>query len=527
MIVPGYALWLLVSAATAASVAGLVWRRRPAPGATALTLLLLALVEWSFTYALHWLTAAPAARLFWLDATYLGAVCAPTALFVFSLDYTQRGDNLTPGRLGLLAVEPLITFLLLWTDPWHGLFFGGQRSANASTILSGGPWFWINVIYSYSLVLVGIALLAQAFWRSPRQYRGQTGTLLLGALLPWASNVLSLLGGNPFPNLDLTPLAFTATGLIFAWGLVGFQLLDIVPVARHALVEQMRDGVLVLDARNRIVDLNPAARAHLRLAAAPLGQPAETQLAHWPAVAAQLHAAPEVHAELTLEEDGRFWDIRLTPLRDRKGRLTGRLVVWRDTTDLRRANQALSAHLNEIASLHDQLREQAIRDPLTGLFNRRYLTETFDRELTRAAREQQPVSVVILDIDHFKDLNDTFGHAVGDRVLQHLARLLQTHTRQGDIACRWGGEEFVVVMPGARVEVAAQRADQWRRAILAESILAHSRPVQVTVSAGVAAAPEHGHTSDALLEAADRALYAAKAAGRNQVRLPDIPALFD
>ena len=374
-------------------------------------------------------------------------------------------------------------------------------------------------IEKVGLLLIGVIILARAFLRAPRLYRGQAGTLLLGALLPWASNIVSLLGGNPFPGLDLTPIVFTVTGLVFAWGLMSFRLLDIVPVARDLLVERMSDGVLVLDAQNRIVDINPAARNLLGLEAAPIGQPVQAVLARWPEVVARFLDVAEAQAELTFDEGHPYLDVRIAPLRDQKGHLTGRLIVWRDITELRAANRLLSARLEEIARLHTQLREQAIRDPLTGLFNRRYLDETFDRELARAERDGFPVSVVMLDIDHFKQLNDTFGHAAGDRVLRALADLLQAQTRHGDIACRLGGEEFVVVMPGATAEVAGQRADGWRQAFADEALVFNEQRVQATVSVGVATAPEHGRQGAALLDAVDRALYAAKAAGRNRVHV--------
>lgn len=208
---------------------------------------------------------------------------------------------------------------------------------------------------------------------------------------------------------------------------------------------------------------------------------------------------------------------------------------------LLKANESLQAHVVEIESLQanlhatlSRLAEQAIRDPLTNLFNRRYLHETLERELARASRQELPVSVVMADIDYFKPLNDTFLHDAGDRVLQALSDLLRTQSRQEDIACRYGGEEFVVVMPGAPLEAAFQRAERWRQAFeelefrasevietdLSSKVL-HGKirgTFRATISLGVATFPEHGISSDSLLRAADRAMYAAKEAGRNQTR---------
>jgi diguanylate cyclase (GGDEF)-like protein len=188
---------------------------------------------------------------------------------------------------------------------------------------------------------------------------------------------------------------------------------------------------------------------------------------------------------------------------------------------LRAANDRLHSQLAQNITLQQQLHEQATRDPLTGLFNRRYLSETLERELARAGRAGLPLSVALLDVDHFKHLNDTYGHRAGDLVLQALARLLQSNSRHEDIPCRYGGEEFVLVLVGAPLAAAAQRAEAWRQAFEASAVEYEGWSLRGTVSLGVAAFPRHGATTDELLKAADRALYQAKARGRNQVAVAE------
>lgn len=184
--------------------------------------------------------------------------------------------------------------------------------------------------------------------------------------------------------------------------------------------------------------------------------------------------------------------------------------------ELRGANARLSGQLAEIEALQARLREQAVRDALTGLFNRRYLTETLQRELARCAREARPLSVVMLDVDHFKALNDASGHEAGDRVLQALSGLLAEQVRQEDVACRFGGEEFVIVLPGASAADAAARAEAWREAVLRLQVPHQDATLSVTVSMGVAERGAGAHADD-LLRRADQALYEAKRGGRNRV----------
>ncbi len=195
--------------------------------------------------------------------------------------------------------------------------------------------------------------------------------------------------------------------------------------------------------------------------------------------------------------------------------------------DRRRLAVELAQHVAmALVSLRMQeaLRNQAIRDPLTGLFNRRYMEESLEREIRRAIRHRSSVGIIMLDIDHFKQFNDTYGHTAGDILLQTLGRVLQSSIRAEDIACRYGGEEFVLVLPDAGLEDTFRRAEQVRLRVREMTIEHHGQLVApITVSAGVAAAPDHGETVDALISAADFALYRAKAEGRDCVVMAPRP----
>jgi diguanylate cyclase (GGDEF)-like protein len=169
-------------------------------------------------------------------------------------------------------------------------------------------------------------------------------------------------------------------------------------------------------------------------------------------------------------------------------------------------------------SLRETLRIQSIRDALTGLFNRRYLEESLQRELARAQRKAAKLGVVMLDVDHLKQVNDTFGHEAGDTLLEVLGHWLQSNIRAEDISCRYGGDEFILILPDASLESTYQRARQICEGARLLKISHHDRPLGLaTVSIGVAGFPENGQTRDALLAAVDAALYKAKERGRNCV----------
>jgi diguanylate cyclase (GGDEF)-like protein/PAS domain S-box-containing protein len=197
----------------------------------------------------------------------------------------------------------------------------------------------------------------------------------------------------------------------------------------------------------------------------------------------------------------------------------------RKATQLRlhEINEQLRFRLDEIEQLQEALQEQAVRDALTGCFNRRYFDETLERELSRARREGYPLALLMLDLDHFKQINDTYGHQAGDEALKMLVETLKPDIRQEDVFCRYGGEEFVVLMPRMPLAIAADRAERWRQMIADICFKFGNFDLRFTASIGVASYPDHGKVPDELTQFADLALYIAKHEGRNRVVVYEAP----
>lgn len=375
-----YIVPLILAAAISIGLAAFAWYHRAAPGARPLAVLMAAVAEWSLVYALSLIYVELPAQLFWTNAMYVGIVIVTAAWLVFALDYIGHKQWLTRRNLALLAIVPAITLLTIWTDDVHQLFRREvyQVSIGEVVLLDAtmGPAFWVHTAYSYLLLSIGTWLLAREIIRAPHLYRGQAVSVLIGAFLPWGGNVLYLMGANPVPQLDLTPFMFTLTSIVLSWGLFRFRLLDIVPVARDTVIESMDDGVIVLDAQNRIVDMNPAAcRIIGRTQREAIGQPARSMFVHYVDVVARYRDVLTAHTNIVLNNGPteRTFDMRISPLHDRAGHPTGRIIVLHDITELTRTTQELhqakdaaeAANRAKTAFIRNMSHE--LRTPLTAM----------------------------------------------------------------------------------------------------------------------------------------------------------------
>jgi signal transduction histidine kinase len=362
---PPQAIALVFSASLAVAIAAAVWHRRATPGGASFTLLMIAVAAWSIMEALEKVAPTIGTKILCAKVEYLGITSVPALWLMFALGYSQQEVWLTRRNILLLWIMPVITLALAATNEWHRLIWSAITPASnddgALLVYGHGPWFWLFVAYNYVLILLGTLALGRALLGFPRIYRRQAVIVLLGLAIPWIGNATYLAGWSPVPGLDLTPLAFTLSGVVCAWGMFRFQLFDLVPVARDAVIESMVDGVIVLDAYDRIADINPAAQHLLGVGdASPLGQAIGAVQTAWPDVVTRLATGTESQIEIRVgSEPATFLDVRIAPLHDQRGNPTGRLILLRDVT-ARKLVDELRDDLT-YALVHD------LRNPLAGI----------------------------------------------------------------------------------------------------------------------------------------------------------------
>ncbi len=325
-------------------------------------------------------------------------------------------------------------------------------------------------------------------------------------------------------SIGSIPLAFLAAGFPLA-AVVRPRVSKRRIPTQEFLIEKLPDGMIFLDARDRVLAINPAMRkiigsSRRDFAGWEAGKliPVWTE---WLALLRKNKGAVVVpspfHAEPILE-------IRRWRMPGRAGKPGGSLILVRDVTDLirsesdyKRSTSLLQEQSTQIQTLRTSLQEQAVRDPVTNLYNRCYLMETLSRELARAARTQSPVGLMIISIDQFQSTNKAYGSKAGIEEVKIMGSLLNRSIRKGDVASRYDAEEFVVMLPGAPLSVTGSRAELLRAAFQ-DSILSFlGSVIRNTFSCGVAAFPKHGDTPEELMKSARLALDKSKSAGGNRV----------
>ncbi|GAP08054.1 MAG TPA: GGDEF domain-containing protein [Anaerolinea thermolimosa] len=468
--------------------------------------LLLSAALYSLGYAVELSRADLRGVLEAIRLEYMGLAFVPAFFLLFAIRFT-RNTPTPPGLIAGLLAMPVITVVLVFTQEHHQLYYIHPRVTMTgfypALSFERGIGYVLTMFYALVCEFSGLVLLiVHAFRVSPR-YRLQAQTIALGALFPVASSVFYFLDFIPF-HIDPIPFALSLAGVLFAFALFKLKLFELVPAARELAIDAVRDAFLVVDAFGQVQDFNRAITALPGAEALKIGEPLpmDNPLVKklWPL----LHEGQD-ELEFFIEQSSgeeRYYRAKAYPIYGKRSQYNGQAVLISDVT--------------ETVGLLHQLSYQANVDELTGLLNRRHLMKMGARELEASHRSGLPLGVILIDLDHFKSVNDTCGHAAGDEVLRSVAECFRRGVRSVDLLGRYGGEEFAVFLPGADLEATVRVAERLRESLASWSVLKQDENLRITASFGVYAA-NSDLTIDQLLSIADQALYRAKQEGRNRV----------
>jgi diguanylate cyclase (GGDEF)-like protein/PAS domain S-box-containing protein len=462
---------------------------------------------WQVSYSINIMTTAVWLIKILVTIEVACMASIPVMIVVFAGRLTRRQWMTTRNSIMLLCVIPTITVFLTATNSLHQLVYTGFRALTLSNgfLLSPnfGAWFVVFGIYSYLLILFAMVVLIDWYQTATPASRGQASVLFLGILPPVIANVTHAAG---FINttIDPTPLAFGISGLILLWGLYRYGLLDMIPIAREIVFESIKDGVIVLDAQESVMDINPAA-------AMLFGGNRSNLIGH--RMRDLIHRLDTclliVKNDVGEYDTLRFgagdkvvdYEIRTSPINDKSGLLEGKVILLNDVTERRK--------------LEDELRVLSSLDHLTGLMNRRTFFIELGKQIELAKRYHYQLAVCMMDLDRFKLLNDHYGHQVGDDALALVSMTIQNNMRISDIAARYGGDELALLLIHTNERGALTLCKRIAKAV---SQLKIREEFLMGVSIGITSLKkDDSETGETIIARADRALYKAKAHDRGGI----------
>ena len=505
-------IFYIIAAWTAFVLAYTTWKMRAAKSVIYFSAMSFSAGIWTLGYLLGFFNTDLAVKLVMLRVEYLGDILATCFWLLFAVHYTKSDHQLKPLAWIMLAIIPALTILqILYVDQHTYFYESYQLSTMRDMVVFEkvyGPGFYLWAAFAYLAALIGGALLMRSIIFVPGRLRKQSYAILLVVIIILVPNALYLTARNPIAPYDPTSITFVLIGFIFLASLRWIRFLDVVPIAHDLVLDNIASGVIILDNFLHVMEMNPAAEKILNQSEdLVVNRPFNSLFPSHQHLEKHIQGEEEFKTEIVIEHTGTY-EFRAFPIINSANEIQGRVIMLYDITAWK------------LAEL--ELRKQAITDPLTGLYNRRHFFTLAGASLQQARRYHNPLSILMIDLDHFKRVNDTYGHTVGDQVLQAFASQMMNNLRIADICGRYGGEEFVILMPETTSDSAAQSADRLRVWISEHPIMVENHHISLTISIGVAEIdPATDQHVDTLINRADEALYAAKRQGRNTVACAD------
>lgn len=483
-------------------------RLKSAPGGMYYVWMTLMASFFSFAYAAELTSSTLMQIKFWITVEYIPLPLIPAFMLLMCTQYV--GVAIKKWVYYILFAIPVTTTLIQSTNELHHLYYTSvtlrENAPFPIVELTYGPWFAVHSVYLYGCIIASAAILLVQWGKAAPAFRRQLLTMAVGNLVPIIGAFLYLAGMSPY-GIDLGPVFISLSFIFHSIALFRFQMFSAVPLAREMVFEHMREGVVVLDDKDIIVDYNQTVLTVFpRMTKGVIGRSASAALLDYPELAELVRRGLEFDYMLKINGVNQHFHVRFTPMM-KQGMPIGRIITF--------------ANITERILMQEQLKELADTDGLTQLLNKTALLRESDRVIREYTEHGGRLSVIMFDIDLFKEVNDTYGHEAGDIVLTHVADAIHSTLSGAGFAGRYGGDEFILWLPDTSLTEACELAESIRKNIAGRQMIVEDQEVRVTSSFGVAHAgivPGEGeHSAQSLMREADKALYTAKKSGRNSV----------
>lgn len=484
-------------------------KAKDAPGAKSYILVTLLSSIFTFAYAFELASTSLKQMKFWLGIEYLVMPLIPIFVLFMCMEYV--GHKIKTWNYALFVI-PFTTIFMMQTNELHHLYYRTIKVNKNGPLplldLEWGPWFYVHAIFLFVCLTMSVLILLREFRKSLFMFRMQILLMVAGFLTPIIANYFYL---NDWSNgIDLGPISLSITFIFHGVALLSLQMFNVAPIARESVFESLKEGVIVLNQNRVIVDYNKAVLNVIpTMSSHHIGKPVDEVLIQNPLLAEMLEEEQECDYTSSLESGVTHFRINFSKVENKSGLHVGKIVTFVDVT--------------EKVRMEEKLKQLASLDGLTQLYNRTFFMRKSEMIFDDLMADGGGVSIILFDIDHFKRVNDTFGHEAGDIVLTHITSITKEELRVTDFMGRYGGEEFIICMPETTLMEATSRANRIRQVIEESFTIFNEREILVTSSFGVSyvqmAVGEDRYSVQQLIRQADQALYAAKHKGRNCVEV--------
>lgn len=436
MQITAYSIVLLTAAIISGLLALYIWYRKPGYISSELSLLMIAVTLWTLSAAMESIVPDIPSKIIFSIIGYAGIASIPVLFLLTASRYTQYDEWINKKSVILLSLVPVLTILIAATNNFHSLLwrniFIRQGYLGIHAVYERGIYFWVHTAYSYIIILFGILVLARAIFRFPRFFSKQTRFLFAASVIPMIVNITYIISPELFDWMDITPVSFVVSSVLLSFAIFRYKLLEMIPVAREKIIDNLNDGIMILDSQNRIIEINSSARQMFEINYDEVGKPIDDILKYWPSIITMVSSKEDnIQKEIQINKAKKiFLELRVSLIFDKKDNIICRMLIFRDVTERKTAEE--------------KLRQMSFHDSLTGLYNRAF----FEEEIKRLNKVRQlPISIIVADVNGLKLINDAFGHQLGDELLKVSSRIIKRCCRSEDIVSRWGGDEFIILLP--------------------------------------------------------------------------------